>query len=170
MTLYLSQKKLLFLLLGAFLLGAVFALFYDLLRTLRSDRKPKRLFGRILSAIGLNLSDFLSFGLLGVADAILLFVYHSGRVRISVFFMNLLGFLLYRVTVSRTVMAVLRHIKNAVCYPFLAVARTAYKLRKRYEKKGVFLDHHADGCNGGDRDDHLDTDRPEGTGGKSQTA
>jgi hypothetical protein len=139
MTLYLSQKKLLLLLLGAFLLGAGFALFYDLLRILRTDRKPKRLFGRICSIAWLNLSDFFLFVLLGVADAILLFVYHSGRVRLSVFFMNLLGFLLYRVTVSRAVMAVLRHIKNAVCYPFSAVARTVYKLRKRYEKKGVFF-------------------------------
>ena len=91
MTLYLSQKALLSLFLSGFLTGVAAAVLYlvsDVLFVLR----PRRAFGRVLRRIMMAFRDFFLFTAVGVADAILFFVYHSGRVRVTVFVLNFVGF------------------------------------------------------------------------------
>ncbi|MBQ7365557.1 MAG: spore cortex biosynthesis protein YabQ [Clostridia bacterium] len=162
MTLYLSQKKLLFLLLGGLLLGVCFGAVYDLLRLLRM-KEPRRAVLKGCYAAILHLSDALFFACFGVADAILFFVYHNGRVRISVFVMNLLGFLLYRVTVSRMIFQRLRRVRDGVCTVIIkwvrAVFRAIVKKRKDYEKEDVLPDHCVDDRDCGTGNGDLDTDR-----------
>lgn len=105
MKLYLSQKALLLLFLWGFLVGMAAAFSY-FLTELVFLRKPKSAFGRVLRQIFIVLRDFLLFTALGVTDAILFFVYHSGRVRVTVFVLNGIGFavaysLLFRPILAR---------------------------------------------------------------------
>ena len=93
MKLYLSQKALLCLFLGGFLVGVAAAFLYVLSELFHLYR-PRSAFGRVLRYLSVSLRDFLLFTAVGVADAILFFVYHSGRVRATVFVLNLLGFCL----------------------------------------------------------------------------
>lgn len=115
MTLYLSQQKLLCLLIGAFLIGMITALIYEI-TGLFFKRKPQSRMAWLFWWLFLHLRDLLLFALLGVADAILLFVYHSGRVRISVFLLNLLGFLFCRMCLWRPFVALM---KKIVCRFFI---------------------------------------------------
>lgn len=91
MKLYLSQKALLCLYLGGFLVGVLSALAYSLSQLLFLY-KPRSLFWRIAWYTFGALRDFLLFTAVGMADAILFFVYHSGRVRATVFVLNAVGF------------------------------------------------------------------------------
>lgn len=108
MTLYLSQKALFYLLLGAFCLGGSAAVLYEI-SSIVTKRTPKRRIGRIALQVFLQSRDFLLFVLLGIADAILLFVYQSGRVRLSVFLMNFCGFLITRQAFSWLASKIFRH-------------------------------------------------------------
>ena len=93
MKLYLSQKALLCLFLGGFLVGIAAAVVY-VLSEFFCFFKPRSAFGRGACFLALSLRDFLLFTAVGIADAILFFVYHSGRVRATVFVLNLAGFCL----------------------------------------------------------------------------
>ena len=91
MKLYLSQRALLFLFIGGFLLGVLAAFGYSLTELFFLS-KPKSSARRVWRYIAISLRDFILFSALGVCDAILFFVYHSGRVRVTVFVLNALGF------------------------------------------------------------------------------
>ncbi len=91
MKLYLSQKALLCLFSGGFLVGVLASLIY-ILSELFFFHKPRSVFGRVLRHVLVAFRDFLLFTAVGVVDAILFFVYHSGRVRATVFVLNMLGF------------------------------------------------------------------------------
>ena len=91
MTLYLSQKALFSLFLSGFLTGVAAAVIY-LVSELLFVLRPRRAFGRAIRYMAVALRDFLLFTAVGVADAILFFVFHSGRVRVTVFVLNLVGF------------------------------------------------------------------------------
>ena len=101
MTLYLSQKKLLVLLLWAFALGFLLALVYDLLRLFRVKKRLSRKWLAFLHALWVSVSDFVFFLFGGIAMAILFFVKNYGKVRPSAFLMAVLGFLFCRVTLSK---------------------------------------------------------------------
>lgn len=101
MTLYLSQKKLLILLLSAFAAGFLLAALYDLFRLLRYGQNPDRKIFKALYLLRVSLEDFLFFVFCGVVFAILFFVTNSGKVRPSAFLMALFGFLFFRLTLSR---------------------------------------------------------------------
>ena len=101
MTLYLSQKKLLVLLLLALAMGFALGFLYDGLRLLRTVRRPKKRFFRLLNLLVISLEDFLFFVFSGAAMSILFYVINSGKVRPAAFVMAILGFWLFRVTLSR---------------------------------------------------------------------
>lgn len=105
MTLYLSQKKLLLLLLWSFALGFLLALLYDLFRLSRRHRRPKKKGGRLLGFLLVTIEDFLFFVFCGVVASILFFVINNGRVRPSAFLAGALGFALCRMTLSRLFLA-----------------------------------------------------------------
>lgn len=91
MTLYLSQKALLYLFVGGFLVGVLGSFVYTL-TDLPLVCQPRARWFRVLRQGWIALRDFGLFTLIGVADAILFFVYHSGRVRATVFVLNAVGF------------------------------------------------------------------------------
>ncbi len=95
MTLTLSQKSLLFLLVFAFVIGFLMAILYQILTSISTKRLKTR-WVKILFRLLAECRDCLFFALFGVMDAILLFVFNAGRVRFGVFVFNLLGFLCAR--------------------------------------------------------------------------
>ncbi len=107
MTLYLSQKELLLLLLAAFAIGFLLALMYDLLRLFRLMRKPRSALTKGIHHFLTALEDLAFFLFCGAVFSILFFVLNSGRVRLSAFFMAFLGFLLCRMTLSRLIFPLL---------------------------------------------------------------
>ncbi|MBR2987049.1 MAG: spore cortex biosynthesis protein YabQ [Clostridia bacterium] len=164
MTLYLEQKKLLLLLVWCFLLGVLSGCLYDLLRTLRPRTQSSPLLIRFVRHFWVGISDFLFFTALGVADAIVFFVYHSGRVRISAFFMNALGFLLWRLTLSGICYPLFQKTVSLLTLPVRCCIGIVKKLRIVYEKKGIFYSHRACRRDGGDCNADLHADRPQGRG------
>ena len=102
MTLYLSQKALFCLFLGGCLIGMAAALIYSLTE-LCLLREPRSSFGRVFRHIVASLRDFLLFSAVGVSDAILFFVYYSGRVRATVFVLNLVGFGIFYYFVTKPI-------------------------------------------------------------------
>lgn len=111
MTLYLSQKRLALLFWGAFLSGGAAALCY-LLLGLCFSYKPKHKALRLLFSIGRALRDFFVFAALGFIDVILLFAYQDGKMRLGVFFMNFLGFLLVRYGLGALARRITQRIKR----------------------------------------------------------
>ena len=107
MKLYLSQKALLCLFLGGFLVGVLSALLYSLSQLL-FVYKPRSLFWRIAWHAFGALRDFLLFTGVGTVDAILFFVYHSGRVRAMVFVLNAVGFGIGYYLIVRPILSLLR--------------------------------------------------------------
>lgn len=101
MSLYLSQKQLLILLLSSFAIGFLLALLYDGLRIFRALRTPQSRFGRVLHIILVSVEDLLFFLFCGVVFAILFFVTNSGEVRPFGFVMAFLGFLFCRLSLSK---------------------------------------------------------------------
>ncbi len=101
MSLYLSQKKLLILLLSSLVLGFLFGALYDFFRLSRRHRRPKKKASRLFDGILVSIEDFLFFVFVGVTAAILFYVTNSGKVRFSSFVLGAFGFALYRVTLSR---------------------------------------------------------------------
>lgn len=101
MTLYLSQKKLFLLLLLALAIGFSLSFVYDGLRLFRTLRQPKTRLFRFVNAVWISLEDFLFFTFAGAVMSILFYVTNSGKVRPSAFLMAILGFWLFRVTLSK---------------------------------------------------------------------
>lgn len=111
MTLYLSQKRLALLFLGAFLSGGATALCY-LILGLCFSYQPKHKAVKLVFSVGKALRDFFVFAALGFTDAILLFAYQDGRMRIGVFFMNFLGFWLVRYALVGLARRIAKKIKH----------------------------------------------------------
>jgi len=107
MKLYLSQKALLCLFLGGFLVGVLASLVYSLSQLFFLYR-PRSVWGRVAWHAFAALRDFLLFAAVGIADAILFFVYHSGRVRATVFVLNAVGFGIGYYLILRPIFALLR--------------------------------------------------------------
>ena len=118
MTLYLSQKKLLILLISAFVIGFALAFVFDGIRLLRTLRKPNKKVFRFLNACCISLEDFLFFTFSGAVMSILFYVTNSGKVRPSAFVMAILGFCLFRVTLSRVTYPLLLRLLSLVKLPF----------------------------------------------------
>lgn len=118
MTLYLSQKKLLLLLVFAFVIGFVLAFLYDGIRLFRSLRKPRKKLFRFLNACVIALEDFLFFVFGGAVMSILFYVMNSGKVRPSAFVMALLGFWLFRATLGKVTFPLLLRLLWIVGFPF----------------------------------------------------
>ena len=100
MTLYLSQKALFCLFASGFLIGLLATVIYT-----ASDvilwRYPKRRIFRLLWHTVRGGRDICLFALIGAADAIALFVFYSGRLRVSLFLWNILGYLLCETLLMR---------------------------------------------------------------------
>lgn len=118
MTLYLSQKKLLILLLSAFAIGFFLAFVYDGIRLLRTLRQPKKKAFRFVNALLVSLEDFVFFTFCGAVMSILFYITNSGKVRPSAFVMAVLGFCLFRVTLSRVIYPVMVRFLCFVKLPF----------------------------------------------------
>lgn len=100
MTLYLSQKALFCLFSSGFLIGLVATVVYAITDLAFCHRPRRRLF-RVIWHILRGGRDVLLFALIGAADAIAFFVYHSGRLRVSMFLFNFLGYVLCEVFLVR---------------------------------------------------------------------
>lgn len=146
MTLYLSQKKLFVLLISALLIGFCLSFVYDGFRLLRTLRYPKRRAFRVLNGILISLEDFLFFTFGGAVLSILFYVTNSGKVRPSAFVMAIVGFWLFRVTLSRVTFGLLLRLLNLVKLPicwglrFLGRLFDAVVLKFRRRKAKRFFD------------------------------
>ena len=118
MTLYLSQKKLLLLLVFALVIGFCLGFLYDGIRLLRSLRKPEKKTFRFLNACLISLEDFLFFVFGGVVMSILFYVMNSGKVRPLAFVMAVLGFSLFRRTLGKVTFPLLLRLLWIFGFPF----------------------------------------------------
>lgn len=123
MTLYLSQKKLFVLLVSAFVIGFCLSFLYDGIRLLRTLRKPKNKGLRFLNAVVISLEDFLFFTFGGAVMSILFYVTNSGKVRPMAFVMAILGFVFFRVTLSRVTYPLLVRLLDFVKLPWVFCLR-----------------------------------------------
>ena len=121
MTLYLSQKKLLLLLLSAFAIGFTLSFLYDGIRLLRTFRKPRAKLFRFLNACVVSLEDFLFFTFAGAVMSILFYVTNSGKVRPMAFVMAILGFWLFRATLSKVTYPLLLWLLDFIKLPLVFV-------------------------------------------------
>ena len=146
MTLYLSQKKLLVLLLSALAIGFCLSFVYDGFRLLRTLRQPKRRVFRVLNGVLISLEDFLFFTFGGAVFSILFYVTNSGKVRPSAFVMAIVGFWLFRVTLSRVtfwlLLRLLNLVKLPICWCFRLFSRlfSAAFLRLERRKANRFFE------------------------------
>ncbi len=123
MTQYLSQLMLAKLLGASLLLGIGFGVLYDLFRIRRAAFEKLHLTQRFLSKLLLHTEDLL-FGLTaGVSTAILYFALSMGRIRLMAILGEGVGFLLYRQTVGRLVMACTDQILRLLSWVFRQIAR-----------------------------------------------
>lgn len=106
MTLKTEQVKILSMYACALLLGVFCALLYDGIRILRKARKSKSKSAKIIDTILTSLEDIIFFVFAGCASAVLFYVYDYGRVRIFVFVLEIVGFILYRCSLSKPIMKV----------------------------------------------------------------
>ena len=142
MTLYLSQKRLLLLLVFALVIGFCLGFLYDGIRLLRSLRKPRKKLFRFLNVCVISLEDFLFFTFGGVVMSILFYVINSGKVRPSAFVTAVFGFWLFRVTLSRLTFGLLMRLLWILGFPFRLCRlllmrlfdRVSLMLRKRSTK------------------------------------
>ena len=131
MTLYLSQKKLFVLLLTAFFVGFALGFLYDGIRLFRTLRKPKTRVFRFLNACVISLEDFLFFTFGGAVMSIVFYVTNSGKVRPFAFVMAILGFLFFRLTISRVTYPLLLRLLWLLKLPFAALFRFMKRLYDR---------------------------------------
>lgn len=131
MTLYLSQKKLFVLLLSALFVGFALGFLYDGLRLFRTFRKPKTRVFRFLNACVISLEDFLFFTFGGAVMSIVFYVTNSGKVRPFAFVMAILGFLFFRLTLSRVTYPLLLRLLWLLKLPFAMAFRLAKRLYDR---------------------------------------
>ena len=143
MTLYLSQKKLFVLLVLALVIGFVLAFLYDGIRVLRTLRKPRSKQFRFLNAVLISIEDFIFFTFVGAVMSILFYVTNSGKVRLFAFVMAILGFWLFRVTLSKVTYPLLLRLLYVIKLPFAVlfgvVKRLGYRVilagKKRASKR-----------------------------------
>lgn len=131
MTLYLSQKKLLLLLLSALVIGFLLSFLYDGIRLLREWRKPKKKFFRFLNACVISLEDFCFFTFVGAVMSILFYATNSGKVRPSAFLMAILGFWLFRTTLGKVTYPLLVRLLHLLGLPLGILARCLKRLFSR---------------------------------------
>lgn len=126
MTQYLSQLSLARLLAASLLVGLALGGLYDVfrIRRLAFDKltladKPKRIF----AALMLHTEDIL-FGIsAGIVTAILYFALSQGRVRLMAIAGEGFGFLLYRLTIGRLVMAFADSILRLIAWVIRLIVR-----------------------------------------------
>ena len=123
MMLYLSQKRLLILLLSAWVLGFLLAVLYDFFRLFRRHRRPKKRLGKFLDGLLISLEDFLFFVFCGIVASILFYVTNSGKVRFSAFVVGGFGFAFCRVTLSRFLLSFLDWLIGRVRAGFAFMAK-----------------------------------------------
>lgn len=107
MTQYLSQWTPAKLLLTSFLMGIGLSAFYDLFRI---RRRLTRGLGRRLSVLLMSLEDVIFFIVAGIACALMFYVICNGEVRMLGLIGIPPGFILWRLTVGRLLMAFLDRI------------------------------------------------------------
>lgn len=132
MTQYLSQLMLARLFAASLLLGFGFGLLYDCFRirrlafaprgSIRADRK-RRNRSAWLSNLLLHAEDVLFFVTAGVATAILYFAISKGQVRLMAIVGECAGFLLYRQTLGRLVMACADRIIRLIAWIIRMIGR-----------------------------------------------
>jgi len=143
MTLYLSQKKLFVLIVSAFFVGFALGFLYDGVRLFRTLRKPKSKVFRFLNACVISLEDFLFFTFGGIVMSIVFYVTNSGKVRPMAFVMAIVGFWLFRVTLSRMtyplLVRLLTLVKLPLAFGFRLIKRVCDRviliLRRRNAKR-----------------------------------
>ncbi len=154
MTQYLSQQRLFYLLVGAFGLGFSIGAVYQIFRIRRAAFEQMKI-PRWISAVWLNVEDFLFLLAVGCAVTILFYALSGGVVRLMVFPVMGCGLLCWRKTVGRLIdratqqilrmlARILRWIRGKVLRPIgqtvLAILRRLgqamkKKQRMRYEKR-----------------------------------
>ena len=110
MTQELSQGTLLLLFALSLACGFALAAFYDVFRIRRiavgANKKRKKLLTRLLSGFIIGVEDIIFFTAAGIATTLIDYAVFQGRVRPMAVILEAVGFLLYRLTVGRLVMAV----------------------------------------------------------------
>lgn len=133
MTLELSQSSLAWLFLISFIMGFVAGFLYDFMKL----RRRYMNLGNIIEIVIISIEDLLFFLCWGVAFCILLYALTFGVVRIEAIILQLLGFLVYRKTLSKLFEKIsepfIRPIKNSL--EKLKIKRNK-KLKKTPKTKG----------------------------------
>lgn len=110
MTLKISAQTVVLMCLTSFATGAALSAVYDIFRSSRSTRSLK---GVTESAI-CALEDLLFFTLAGCSAAIIFFVYSYGRIRPLALIAMAAGFWVYRKTISRPVLFILKRTDRGI--------------------------------------------------------
>lgn len=109
MTQELSQGTLLLLFALSLTCGFALAALYDVFRIRRravgADKKRKKLLTRLISGFIIGVEDMIFFTAAGIATTLISYAVFQGRVRPMAIILEAVGFLLYRLTVGRLVMA-----------------------------------------------------------------
>ena len=110
MTQELSQGTLLLLFALSLTCGFALAALYDVFRIRRvavgANKKRKKLLTRLVSGFIIGVEDIIFFTAAGIATTLISYSVFQGRVRPMSVILEAVGFLLYRLTLGRLVMAV----------------------------------------------------------------
>ena len=110
MTQELSQGTLLLLFALSLVCGFALAALYDVFRIRRiavgANKKRKKLLTRLVSGFIIGIEDIIFFTAAGIATTLISYSIFQGRVRPMAVILEAVGFLLYRLTLGKLVMAV----------------------------------------------------------------
>ena len=89
-----------------FSFGALYDLFRIRRRAAQKKGKQKKLLTRFAESIIIGIEDVVFFLMLGCVTCVMYYVFSNGKVRLLALVFELLGFVIYRVSIGRLVMSV----------------------------------------------------------------
>ena len=135
MTLTEAPERVLALYFTSLLIGFLLGVIYDTAKAFRKRRKLHRVIEFMLTFF----EDIVFFTFAGCTLAVIFFVYTYGRVRMFAVFMLALGFVLYRITLSRLVMKfyllILDLVSKAVFVITLPITYPIKRIRQSVRRK-----------------------------------